>query len=361
MFALLTKKNAASRVFCYQLVPYLQSAGIQVQVFPPSPVWVFELMCESVRVPVLRTALKAAYWYGVVPLVRLFQVARCMGSDVVFIQRGMWRYNSGPVIERLTACAARRTGRGRVIYHYDDANYLHANPRHFHRRFEIADLVLTGNERLAEYARAYNPNTVLWEGCVDVEHFHPATREMSNATVIIGWAGTDPEHARELVDVVAHLRRRFDVRLRIVGPPGARPFRAAGVEYVRWTFAGEVRDLQSFDIGVMPLRDTEFNRAKEGYKLKQYMAVGIPVVASPIGKNVDLVRDGITGFLAHSRADWEEALARLIEDGELRRRMGKAGRLFVEEHYSIAVQGPRLVALLRTLLAENQQGPSASE
>lgn len=349
MFTLLTKKNAASRVFCYQLIPFLRSAGIQVSVFPPSPVWVFELLCESVRIPVVRTAMKGVYWYGFVPAIRLFQIARSAGSDVVFIQRGMWRYDSPPVLERLTELVTRRTGGSRFVYHYDDALYLHADPRHFHRRFQIADVVMTGNEHLAAYARAWNRKVVLWEGAVDVEYFRPAAPKQTGSAVIIGWTGSNPENARELPGIVANLRRRFDVRLRMVGPAGAQLPGAVGVEYIPWTSAEEVRNLQGFDIGVMPLQDTEYDRAKEGYKLKQYMAVGIPVVASPVGKNVDLVSDGVTGFLVQSRAAWEEALAQLIEDRELRRRMGESGRRFVETRYSIAVRAPRLVTVLRAL------------
>jgi glycosyltransferase involved in cell wall biosynthesis len=346
MFALLTKKNAASRVFCYQLVPHLQSIGIQVRVFPPSPVRIFELLCESVRVPVLRTALKIAYWYGVVPPIRLLQIAWSARSDIVFIQRGMWRYDSPPLLERLVAFAMRRHG-GHVVYQYDDALYLHADPAHYQQRFRLADLVITGNANLAEYARRWNRSVVLWDAPVDIDYFRPARRKVRDRVVTIGWAGTDPQPARNLTAVVTRLRRRFDVRFRLVGPPHGGPAFGAGVDYVDWTAVDEVRNLQSFDIGVMPLADTEYDRSKEGYKLKQYMAVGIPVVASPIGKNLEIICHGVTGFLAETPTEWEDALARLIEDDDLRQRMGEAGRRLVEERYSIPVQAPRLVEILR--------------
>lgn len=357
MFALLTKKNAASRVFCYQLVPYLRSMGIQVEVFPPSPVWLFELLCEDVRVPILRTALKVAYWYGIVPPIRLLQIARSARSDIVFIQRGMWRYDAPPLLERLVAFVTRRHG-GHVVYQYDDALYLHANPAYYRQRFELADLVITGNGHLAEFARRWNRSVVLWDAPVDIDYFRPARRTVRHRTITIGWVGTNPQDARDLPALVSRLRPRFEVCLRVVGPRNGGSAFGAGVDYVEWTAVDELRNLQSFDIGVMPLADTEYDRSKEGYKLKQYMAVGIPVVASPIGKNPEIVRHGVTGFLAENPTEWEDALARLIKDSELREQMGEAGRRLAEECYSLRVQTARLVAIVRDVAWSPSEGPT---
>jgi len=114
-----------------------------------------------------------------------------------------------------------------------------------------------------------------------------------------------------------------------------------------------VADLQDATIGVMPLEDTEWARGKCGLKLLQYLAVGVPAVASPVGVNRDIIVNGENGFLASTEQDWYERLDALCRQPQLRARMGQAGRRTVEERYSLAVWGPRLAEVYRTL-AENE-------
>jgi len=101
------------------------------------------------------------------------------------------------------------------------------------------------------------------------------------------------------------------------------------------------------DIGIMPLPDSPWARGKCGYKLIQYMACGLPVVASPVGVNRQIVEHGVNGFLAETDDEWREALATLVADPDLRRRMGAAGRKKVEADYSLQVYGPKVAAMLR--------------
>jgi len=108
------------------------------------------------------------------------------------------------------------------------------------------------------------------------------------------------------------------------------------------------------DIGVMPMPDTPWTRGKCGYKLIQYMACGLPVVAAPVGVNAEIVEHGVNGFLASTDQEWREALSTLLANPELRRRMGAAGRKKVEEHYSLQVWGPRVAELLRSVIEKPQ-------
>ena len=97
----------------------------------------------------------------------------------------------------------------------------------------------------------------------------------------------------------------------------------------------------------MPLPDAPFERGKCGYKLIQYMASGRPVVATPLGVNVKIVEHGVTGFLADTPQEWIDALSRLRDNPELRRRMGQAGRRKQEQEYSLETAAPRLIEILR--------------
>jgi glycosyltransferase involved in cell wall biosynthesis len=118
------------------------------------------------------------------------------------------------------------------------------------------------------------------------------------------------------------------------------------MESIAWSEQTEVQSIANFDIGIMPLLDEPFARGKCGYKLIQYMACGLPVVASPVGVNSQIVEHGVNGFLADTPEQWEHALQTLLTDASLRQRMGQAGRAKVEREFCIQVTGPRLAALL---------------
>jgi glycosyltransferase involved in cell wall biosynthesis len=97
----------------------------------------------------------------------------------------------------------------------------------------------------------------------------------------------------------------------------------------------EIQDLQSFDIGIMPLDDSPFNRGRLGYKMIQYMAVGIPTVAEDIGLNRTVVRDGENGLLVSGVEGWVVSLRRLLEDAPLRQTLGQSARRTAKQEFSL--------------------------
>ena len=146
---------------------------------------------------------------------------------------------------------------------------------------------------------------------------------------------------------LAEVCQHGDVRVVIVG---AQHVQLSGVpiETRGWSEETEVKEIQSFDVGIMPLPDEPWERGKCGYKIIQYMACGKPAVASPVGANQQIVADGVDGFLAATPTQWSWALRTLRDDYSLRARMGKAAQRKVEREYSLQVTAPRLASLLRS-------------
>jgi glycosyltransferase involved in cell wall biosynthesis len=134
---------------------------------------------------------------------------------------------------------------------------------------------------------------------------------------------------------------------------GSGPINLPGVpvELIDWREDTEIEDIRRFDVGIMPLPDEPWARGKCGFKLIQYMACGLPVVASPVGVNSEIVQDNVSGFLATSTSEWVDALNVLLDSVETRRKMGAAGRQRVQEKYCLTVTAPKLVEVLEQCAA----------
>jgi glycosyltransferase involved in cell wall biosynthesis len=244
-----------------------------------------------------------------------------------------------------------------IIYDLDDAIFL--QPQHNHKVdqiLKIAQVVVPGNEYLAAYARKFNANVHIIPTVVDTHKYQPPSERHPNDTrIVIGWIGTDPNRGDldPMQPIFNWLGDRYpeSIVLRTVGRRPLEMKTSINIEFVRWTLKGSLSALQAFDIGIMPLDDTPWNRGKCGLKLIEYLAVGIPAVASPVGVNAEIIRDGETGFLAQNPNEWRVHLARLISDQSIRARLGQAGRQHVEAHYSIPAILPRFIAALESAAA----------
>jgi glycosyltransferase involved in cell wall biosynthesis len=213
-----------------------------------------------------------------------------------------------------------------------------------------AAVVVVGNAYLGDRARAAGArNVVELPSVVDLDQYPSVPQRTSESSpLLIGWMGT-PQTDPFLEIVAEPLRsvcRRYDARFLCVGSTRSLP--GVPTAHAEWSEESESRTLGKMNVGIMPLSDTRFTRGKCGYKLIQYMAAGLPVVASPVGVNRSIVQDQVNGFLADSGPAWETALATLLSDGAMRERMGAAGRRLVEKQYSTAVAAPILAGVLRT-------------
>ncbi len=247
------------------------------------------------------------------------------------------------------------------IYDFDDAFYLKyrrgrlgaARPflgGKFDTVLEGAAAVTAGNAVLAEYASARNGNTHLLPTVVDTTRYVPAPRT-GNQVFTVGWIGS-PSTAPYLSEVVRPLSvigAEGPVRLVVVG--GKAPtIPKLAVEEIPWSEATEVAEINRFDVGIMPLPDNDWTRGKCAFKLIQYMACAVPVIASRVGANVQVVR-GDCGFLATDEAEWIDALRFFRDHPEARFEMGQAGRGWIEREYSLRRTLPVLAGIIRSSFA----------
>jgi glycosyltransferase involved in cell wall biosynthesis len=244
------------------------------------------------------------------------------------------------------------------IYDFDDAFYLRYQAgnlgtlrfllgRKFDTVMRGAAAITAGNADLAAYARRLNNKVSLLPSVVDTAYF--LTRAQNNSLFTIGWIGS-PSTSIYLQDLIVPLRKLGQERpLRLVVIGGKAPH-IENVEVIElpWSEGGEVNLINTFDVGVMPLPNDEWARGKCAYKLIQYMACGLPVVASKVGANVEVVMPDC-GFLVERSDDWVEALRKLRDQPELRWQMGSAGRLRIEEHYSLRRNLPIMAQVIRNV------------
>jgi glycosyltransferase involved in cell wall biosynthesis len=246
---------------------------------------------------------------------------------------------------------------------YDDAIFhrydMHANSiirqilgRKIAHVMAASHTVFAGNAYLADYAKAAGaPRIEIVPTVVDMDIYRVKPEPMAGAKPRIGWIGspsTWTEFGQSFTDLVCETLAPVDGVFRVVGG-GPASKTLSGSEALDWREDQEVLMIQGMDVGIMPLTDTPWARGKCGYKLIQYMACGLPVVASPVGVNTEIVQHGENGFLVSTPEEWKEALTLLLHDPTLRREMGAKGRAHVEANYSLQVWGPRVATLLKDI------------
>jgi glycosyltransferase involved in cell wall biosynthesis len=312
---------AASRYRVLQYLPYLESRGVEAKVslYP-------------------RTLKENFQFFHDLP-----------GYDILFLQRK--RFNQ-PRLSLL-----RRKARG-IIYDFDDAvmyrNSKAGTPVSWTRRgrfvqmIRASDFVIAGNEFLKKEALVYHSNVEVIPSPLDQHRYSPKDYALPKERVTIGWIGDHGSihYLEKMRPLFEKLGRRYsNVELKIVCDTF---FDCQQMRVVKkpWRSEEEVSDLQSFDIGVMPLMDDPWSWGKCGLKIIQYQGVGLPVVCTPVGINRDLVEDGNNGFYAMTPEDWEDKISILIGDASLREKMGGKGRQRVLEHYTLQACAPRLFSIL---------------
>jgi len=348
LFSRYTRLGPSTRLRSLQYLPLLRDRGIDVEVHPLFPDAYLENLYGN-----RPAAARCIAWQSCAR--RLVQVLRRGAHDVVWVEGELFPYLPH-WMESLLARSARP-----YVVDYDDALFhkydLSSRPlvrhllgRKIDRVMRGSACVVAGNRYLAERAeRAGAARIEIIPTVVDEKRYAVVDHTDTGAPVI-GWIGS-PATEEYLLDnrrVLEEVCARHGARLLLVGPRTevAGEFGSVVPEVVGWSEDSEAAAIARMDIGIMPLRDGPWERGKCGYKIIQYMACGLPVVASTVGANLDIVRHGENGFLAEGPIAWRDDLEQLIRNRALRTRMGMAGRARVEHEFNVGVQASRLADVL---------------
>lgn len=294
---------------------------------------------------------------------RLKDIRRAKKFDIAFVQREAFMLGTA-FFERQIA---KRT---KMVFDFDDAIWMHVVSENNKslgflksgaktgKIINCSDLILAGNEFLADYARQFNTNIEIIPTTVDTNFHQPTSdKKAADALICIGWSGSFStiEHFKLALPVLERLKAKYGekVEFKVLGDPNFS-YAPLGIQGIAWSHEGEVPALQSMDIGIMPLPKDEWTKGKCGLKGLLYMAVAIPSVMANVGVNPEIVEDGVNGMLCDpdKEDEWFEKLCLLIEDEALRRRLGAAGRQHVIDHYSVLSQRKKLLEALNTLLED---------
>jgi glycosyltransferase involved in cell wall biosynthesis len=230
----------------------------------------------------------------------------------------------------------------------DDAIHLFRHGWAARRLAKAADLVVVGNEWLAEIWRRWNSNVEVLPTAVDTDFYRvePLPENPS-----IGWMGSagNLRYLESIAPALAEVVRRFPDLSIAVCSEQAPNLPGLPVRYVPWSVAAEDDFLASLTVGVMPLDDGLWERGKCSFKMLQYMAAARPCVVSPVGMNKDILAQAEVGLAATTHSEWVAALSEILVDRGGAQQLGTAGRALVQSRYSLAALTPRLAQLIRRL------------
>ncbi len=249
----------------------------------------------------------------------------------------------------------------KIVADYDDA-FFHRYDQHknilvrkllgnkIDNVMKHANLVLAGNEYLGNRAKKNNPNNVhIFPTVVNTEKFVPLEIKKTKG-FNIGWIGS-PATSRYLLSIEEALKSvsvDSEVSISFVGA-GNIKFSTFTFNSIIWSEESELEEINKFDVGIMPLLDSPWEKGKCGFKLIQYMACGIPVIGSPVGVNNIIIKHGENGFKAKTNKDWIKYLNIMKKDQNLRKEMGKIGRQFILENYSLKKNSEKLIKILKSV------------
>lgn len=289
-------------------------------------------------------------------ILRLGHILEAARFDAVYLF--LWVVPFGPPIFEFLL---KKRGRP-IVYDIDDLVYLpHSSKANKFVRLlknkerilfclRMADAVIVCTEYLKRYALGYNKNVTNISSTIDTRKYIFDGRGSDKKKVTLGWSGSHSTSRclHLLDDVLRTLQGKYAISIKVIGDKDFT-IPEVSLEARDWNLQAEIEELSRIDIGVYPLPDEEWMLGKSGLKALQYMGLGIPAVCSDIGEALNFIEDGVNGFLAKDQKEWIEKISLLIENPDLRKRIGLAGRKTVEERFSVNVNAPRYLKIIKDL------------
>ncbi|MFN2458536.1 MAG: glycosyltransferase [Chitinophagaceae bacterium] len=306
--------------------------------------------------------LEKIFWTCVGYLKRAVDLVRAPFYDAVYVN--LWVTPIGfPLYEYLLLFVNRK-----VIYDIDDMIFLkktHLKESIFQRMkgrekpivlMKSAKYVITSAPKLTEIAIGLNKhkNIITISSTLNTTHFTPVNCYKKTESTTLGWTGTHStiRFLEILQPVLAEVAKIRNIKLLVIANKEYE-MPEVPTEFMNWQEATEVSDLHRIEIGLYPIPANEWSLGKSSLKAVTYMAVGLPVVASAYGTNFMVIEHGITGFLASNEQEWIDNIIKLIDDVELRKKMGTAGRQRVEIFFSVKANFSKYLHVFQTVLSEN--------
>lgn len=349
LFAKYGTKGASSRYRSYQYIPYLENQGIQI----------------DINVLFTNKDLNRLYKkgsYGILILIKAFlkrlsKLLFVFKYDLIIIEYELFPYFP-PIFEIFL----KKSGK-KYIVDFDDAifhNYdMSPNiivrsllKKKIIKVIKNATAITAGNQYLYNYASNWNKNINIIPTVVDLSKYIHIEADKNPDFFVIGWIGS-PSSSKYLLNLAGVFQKleKDKFRLKFIGFDQRlkKQFKGIEVEWIEWSEHSEVKEIKSFDVGIMPLEKSPWEMGKCGFKLIQYMACGIPVIASPVGVNNEIVMHGKNGFLAETADDWYNSFLNLYKDKELCAQMGVEGIKTVSEKYSLEKTYPGYLDIITSL------------
>ena len=321
---------ASTRVRVTQYFKYLNEKSYQCKLIVPFKDRSFVLLSKL---------LYLMHWLKI--------IFYALTAKVIFIQRNLFSIKELNLIKIINR---------KIIFDFDDALFVNHSDKNYKdntkQKLLLASTlknvqqVIVSTNYLKDYAKQYNKNIVVIPSVIDTDEYTIKNYSLKNNNkIILGYTSSvwNLYYLQLIKNALKNIfKKHNNVCLEIIS---GKDFYLDGVKIINKKFkiAGHVKALQNFDIGLEPLADDSWTRGKAGFKGLEYMACGIPTISSPVGINVNKIQDGVNGFLANSENEWFKKLSLLIENYDLRKKMGLNGRKMVEQYYSLKKTVPKFI------------------
>ena len=346
------KKAPSQHLKFEQYIPYIEGEGYEITVdsFISESFWNIIYKEGNITKKIIFTLI--SYFK------RFFVLFKLRKYDIIYCHLWITPYGF-PFFEFITRKIAKK-----IIFDIDDLIFL-GHSSSANKKFKIlkgnlkpiylmkkSDHVITCTPHLDNFVRQFNPNTTDISSTINTKLYQPINDYSNNKTLVIGWSGSHStsKYIHLIKNVLIKLSKKYPIKIHVIGDTKFKLEELNNLVVIPWSEETEVSELQKFDIGIYPLPNEEWVLGKSGLKALQYMALGIPTVATAIGANFRVIEDSISGKLVNTDAEWEVALTQYIIDAELRKSHGIEARKRVEKLYSVEANKVKYLKVLKDLV-----------